>query len=209
MKTGDFAKALSKFAELADAEAANQLRKLAEFFSDGKDETIAQRLKKLGPVSGYPRSLRRSLEVIRDGFHGAGATKQASSMDAFLSMFNGDANISIVDFVASLSTPPTKPKRLAVKKKSSPAEPDYALARALADQLQKHELEPEDFNSLVARLRKPKEVNTPTLHLTANHFLGNSKRYTGRKQPVDDILKRQQEDARDHALERALDRVAP
>jgi hypothetical protein len=208
MKTGDLAKSLRSFAALADADAGNQLQQLAQFFSGGKDETIAQRIKKSGVVSGYPPSLKRSLEIIRDGFDEAGAKKQAGAIVALLTVFSGDTNISVEDFVASLSAPPPKPSRPAAKKKAPPAEPDHTLARALADELQKHELDLDSFNSLIARLRRPKEVNTPTLHLTANQFLGNSKRYKGRKAPVDDIVKRQQQDVRDNALERALDRVA-
>lgn len=208
MKTSDFAKVLNSFAVLADSDASDQLTKLAQFFSDGKDETIAQRIKKSGVANGYPPALRRSLEVIRDGFDAAGAKKQVSAIDSFLSLFSGDANLSVADYISALRTPPPKPKRPAAKAKQALAEPDHALARALADDLQKHELDPDNFSSLIAKLRKPKEVNTPTLHLTANQFLGNSKRYKGRKSPIDDIVKRQQEDVRDHALERALDRVA-
>ena len=208
MKTGDFAKVLNAFAGLADANAGDQLQQLAQFLADGKDESVAQRLKKSGAPAGYPQSLRRALEMIRKGFEQAGAKKQVASVDTLLTAFSGAADLTVAEFVAALRTPPPKPKRKATAKQGAAAQPNPALARSLADELQKYSLEAEKFADVIAQLKRAKEINTPTLHLIAHQFLGNSKRYSGRKAPIDDIIKRQQEDARDHALERALDRVA-
>ena len=204
MKTGEIAKTLKIFARLADGPAAHEINLLAEFFSNGADETIAQRIKKTGPAKGHPASLRKTLETLREGFETAGAKKQAGTIAAVLKIFSGDPVLSVAEFITALSTPPARP---AARRTTTPA-PDRALARELADALQRDELDPPAFDAHIARLGAPKEVNTPTLHLIANQFLGNSKRYKGRKAPIDDIVKRQQEDARNHALERVLDRVA-
>lgn len=208
MKTGDIASTLQTFAELADADTAKDIALLAEYFSSGNDETIAQRIKKSGPANGHPAALKKTLETLRDGFDKAGAKKQASTIDAFLKVFSGDPVLSVDEFITALRTLPTKPARPAARTRAPAAAPDRILARELSDALQKDKFDPPAFNAVIARLGAPKDVNTPTLHAIANQFLGNSKRYKGRKAPIDDIVKRQQEDARDHALERALDRVA-
>ncbi|MGI9410101.1 MAG: hypothetical protein ACR2OV_08505 [Hyphomicrobiaceae bacterium] len=205
MKTSDLAKTLTALAKLATAETARELNQLAEYLHSGKDETLAQRLKKAGTLNGYPRSLKLSLENIQTGFEAAGAKKQAGVIATFLKMFRGRDDVSVGDFIAQLDTPPPKP---ATKKASTAAKLDHTLARDLADELSKRDLSTAQFETLLARLQKPKDVSTPTLHLIANRFLGNDKRYKGRKAPIDDILKRQKDDAHDRALERALDRVA-
>ena len=82
-----------------------------------------------------------------------------------------------------------------------------ATARELADDLTRTVLEPGLFDEVVERLRAAKTVNTPTLAVVANRFLGNSKPYTGRKGAIDDIVRRQKADAREHARSRALSRL--
>jgi len=59
----------------------------------------------------------------------------------------------------------------------------------------------------MGRLNDANSVSTPTLGAVANRFLGNEKRYSGRKSAIADITKRQEQDARTHARGKALDRL--
>lgn len=203
MKTSELAATLEAFARLANTERSAELREFAEVFSAGKDETTSARAKKLQCPSGHPAQLKASLEAVRSGFLASGATKQATAIGTVLGVFLGPGDATIESFVAQVTAPPP-PKK---KSSSSKTEPDYALARELADDLTRTVLEPGLFDEVVERLRAAKTVNTPTLAVVANCFLGNSKPYTGRKGAIDDIVRRQKADAREHARSRALSRL--
>jgi hypothetical protein len=203
MKASELAATLTAFARLSDAARAAELRALAEVFSAGKDETTSARIKKLQCPSGHPAQLKASLEAVRSGFLTSGATKQATVIGIVLGVFSGPGDTTIESFVSQIAAPPP-PKK---KSSSSKAEPDYALAHELADDLTRTVLEPGLFDEVVERLRASNMVNTPTLAVVANRFLGNTKPYSGRKGAIDDILQRQKADAREHARSRALSRL--
>lgn len=206
MKTSDFAEVLSAFAALSDAARGRHLTKLATVFIGGKEETLAARLKKWGHRTGHPASLKDSLQKIRVCLKAAGASKQSAAIDAVLDALTGPDDIGVDEFIAQITAPPPPP---APKKKPArpQALPDYTLARELADELTRTVLNTSQFGEVVKRLRAAKEVNTPTLVIIANKFLGNDKSYTGRKEPIDDIVKRQKADSREHARGQALKRV--
>ncbi len=207
MKTSDFAKALGAFADFSDDARARELTKLAIVFNGGQDETLATRVKKWSPSTGHPALLKDTLKKIQSCLKTAGASKQAASIDAVLDALSGSSpNIGIDEFIAQITAPPPPP---APKKKQPrpPAEPDFTLARQLADELTRTVLSTPEFGEVVKRLRAAKVVNTPTLAIVANKFLGNDKHYDGRKEPIDDIVKRQKADAREHARGQALKRV--
>lgn len=203
MKTRDFAATMAAFAELAEIGQANELRRFADIFRSGKEETIVARLKKLSRPTGHPANLRANLEAIRTGLKAAGAAKQATSIAAVLGIFSGKGDGTVDTFLEQITIPPASKKRVA----PPPPEPDHRLARELADALTSVVLDTSAFNEIVRRLRATKLVNTPTLAVVANHFLGNSKPYTGRKAAIDDIVTRQKADARENARGRALNRL--
>jgi hypothetical protein len=120
-----------------------------------------------------------------------------------LSTFAGRGDASIDSFIAEITAPPPQKK----KAKPMPPEPDYRLGEEIADELRRTMLDKGSFNEVVKRLRAAKHVNTPTLAIIANRFLGNSKSYAGRKDAIDDIVKRQKADAREHARNQALSRL--
>jgi hypothetical protein len=203
MKTPDFALMLGAFAALVDGNRANDLRKFAEVFRSGKEETVAARVKKWSKANAYPSDLKASMVAIRECFVTAGAIKQAADVEFVLSAFVGGDDATSSQFIAEIIAPPLPKKRVA------PPQPqaDDALARKLADQLTGAVLDTDAFKLVVTNLRDKKHVNTPTLAVIANRFLGNNKSYTGRKEPLDDIVKRQKADAREHARGRALNRI--
>ena len=203
MKTRNFAATLAAFAALAEVGRANDLRRFADIFRDGKEETIAARLKKFSPATRHPGTLRASLESILAGLKAAGATKQADLVAAVRGIFAGPGDATVDIFLAQIVEPPPPKKRAA----PPPPEPDRRLARELADELTSAVLNTGPLNEIVKRLRKPKLVNTTTLTIVANSFLGNTKAYTGRKDAIDDIVKRQKADAREDARGRALNRL--
>jgi hypothetical protein len=203
MKTSELAATLTAFARLSDTARAAELRALAEVFSAGKDETTSARIKKLQCPSGHPAQLKASLETVRSGFLASGATKQATAVGIVLNLFSEPGDMTIESFVSQITAPPPSTKKPSPPK----AEPDHALARELADDLTRTILDSEQFDEVVERLRATKIVNTPTLAVVANRFLGNTKPYKGRKGAINDILQRQKADAREHARSRALSRL--
>jgi len=202
MKTRELAAALTAFANLAEGARADALRRFAAVLSSGKEETVASRIKKIPCTKGYPAMLKASLETIRAGFVAAGATKQATAMGAILSVFQGPSGATIDAFMAEMIAPPPQKKA-----QSLPQEPDHKLANELAEELRRTVVDKGSFNEVVKRLRVAKSVNTPTLAIIANHFLGNNRLYTGRKDAIDDIIKRQKSDAREYARSQALSRL--
>src|SRR5262245_15179419 len=203
MKTQDFAGILTALARLVDEGRGGDLRKLASVLSDGKVETTAARVKKMQRAAGHPAGLKVSLEAIQAAFKGAGAAKQATSIGVVLSVFAGRADTPVDAFIAEITaTPPQKPRT-----KLAPPEPDHRLGKEIVEQLRRTVLDTGSFNEVIDRLRTAKTVNTPTLGIIANRFLGNSKSYAGRKAAIDDIVKRQKADAREHARNQALSRI--
>jgi hypothetical protein len=203
MKTQEFAQTLIAFAGLMEARRADELRTFAGMFSSGKEETIAARLKKMSRATGHPATLKQGLETVRAGLKAAGAKKQATEIGMVLEVFAGRDDSSIEAFIGEITTAPPPKKR-----PPPPAPtPDHRLARDLADELARTVLDKESFNEVVGRLRNKKDVNTPTLAIIANRFLGRSVSYSDRKAPVADIIKRQKSDAREYARGKALNRV--
>lgn len=203
MKARQLAATLNALAKVADATHSEQLRRFATVFASGSDEALGARLKKLSSASAHPAALKESLDVIRAGFEAAGATKPATAIGAVLRVFAGRGDASIEAFIGEITAPRT-PKRRAA---APPPAPDHRLARDLADKLTSRVLDPDSFNEVVQQLRDAKQVNSPTLIIIAHRFLGNDKPYTGRKLAIDDIIRRQKADAREHARGKALSRV--
>ncbi len=206
MKTNEFAGALKAFSELATAPQAAELRAAASFFEAGKVETLAARVKKLQPAYGAPALLKDALQAILSGFKFSGATKQATAMTPVIQFLSVGADLLTIDeFISRITAPPPLP--VSRKKTKPPEVADQVLAEALADDLKQSILDKLEFGEVVKRLKIAKQVNTPTLALTARLFLGNEKQYDGRKDAIDDILKRQRADAREHARGQALKRI--
>lgn len=214
MKTPEMFKTLVAFANLAEAGQAEELRRFARAFSGGKEEAVAARVKrvrarwKATPVErAHPPALKACLVAIGRGLSASGAKKPASDVEAVLSLFEGSATVSVDSFVqqvmAALSAPPVGGPQRGSREKT----PDHALARQLVEELASAGLDSVAFARVADRLRDPKLVSTPTLGAVANLFLGNSKNYSGRKAPLDDIVSRQKQDARSHARSKALDRI--
>jgi hypothetical protein len=203
MKTLDFASTLKAFAALAGDGADDDLRSLAEAFGSGKEETVAARVKKWSRATGYPARLKASLVAIQEGLTVSGAAKQAADIGFVLGVFAGAADTSTATFIAEITAPPPDKKRAS----PAPQKADDVLARKLADDLTRTVFDTDAFKEVVTYLRDKKQVNTPTLSIIANRFLGNDKSYTGRKEPLDDIVKRQKADAREHARGKALNRI--
>jgi hypothetical protein len=201
MKTRELAAALTAFANLAEGARADELRRFAAAFSSGKEETVASRMKKIPCAKRHPAMLKASLETIRAGFVAAGATKQAMALGAVLSVFQGPNDAAIDAFIAEMMAPPPQ------KAQPLPPQADHKLANELAEELRRTVVDKGSFNEVVKRLRVAKSVNTPTLTIIANRFLGNNRLYTGRKDAIDDIIKRQKSDAREHARSQALSRL--
>jgi hypothetical protein len=202
MKARQLAETLRALAGLADATRADELRRFAIVFS-GNDETIAARLKKMSPAGSHPASLKESLEEIRAGFEASGATKQATAIRSILDTFLGRGDATVDGFIREITTP--RPAKMRAAK--PPPAPDHQLAKGLADRLTSTVLDTTSFNEVVHQLRAAKQVNTPTLIAVAHRFLGSNKPYSGRKAAIDDIVRRQKADAREHARGKALSRV--
>lgn len=205
MNTQELSETLLAFAALAETNRGRELRELATMFGKGNREPVKARLKKLSPAVDHPASLKGSLESIVLGLRSAGASKQATALAAVLEIFAGPGRVAVDAFIGEISKP--RPPTAKSKAESRSAEPDHALARELADDLTRSVLETEQFGAFVKRLRNPKIVNTPTLAIVANRFLGNSTQYNGRKNAIEDILRRQKADAREHARNRALSKI--
>ena len=202
MKTRELAAALTAFANLAEGARADELRRFAAAFSSGKEESVASRMKKVVCAKGHPAMLKASLETMRAGFVAAGATKQAKAMGTVLSIFQGPSSATIGSFMAEIMAQPPQKKTQPLQQ-----DPDHELANELAEELRRTVVDKGSFNEVVKRLRAAKSVNTPTLAIVANRFLGNNRRYTGRKDAIDDIIKRQKSDAREYARSQALSRL--
>jgi hypothetical protein len=206
MKTKDFADALRAFAEIAAPPVASELRALALVFDQGKEETLAARVKKFQVAQGAPSLLRNALQSMASCFKVSGASKQASAMAPVVQfVLNGRDDLSSDEFVARITAlpPPTAPK----KKVKPPEVADADLAQTLAATLTATILDKAAFGEVVKKLRSAKQVNTPTLALTARLFLSNQNDYVGRKEALDAIIARQKADAREHARGQALKRV--
>jgi hypothetical protein len=203
MKTRQLAVTLGSLAAVADTTRGDQLRALARLFGDGADETVAARIKKFSPATAYPDALRACLASLLSAFRAAGAAKQAADIQALLKVFVGNSGASVDEFIHEISIPRPKAKRST----SVASSPNLTLAGELADELSRTVLDEDAFSDVVRRLKVAKTVNTATLAAVANRFLGTSKRYTGRKAAVDDILQRHTADVREQARGRALSRV--
>jgi hypothetical protein len=212
MKTTEMSSTLKAFAALVRIERAEELRKFAGTFDSGNDETVAARVKRIAKGLNartqrlrYPSSLKDSLSGIAAGFS-ASKAKQAGDFEAIISLFKGaEAGASVDDFMMQINEAMEAPRT--PRRPTQPQLPNERLATELADELARTVLDPPAFSEVMARLHDANGVSTPTLGAVANRFLGNSKRYSGRKSAIADITKRQEQDARTHARGKALDRI--
>lgn len=217
MKTKDMFAALQPFAALSDIHRGDELNKFASAFAEGKDETVAARVKRIAGCwkktssqPNYPATLRKSFAAIQAGLSAMGANKQAEDFTALLSLCGGSSTGSIDGFVTQIAAAliaPAKTSKPRSKAAPAPKLPDPKLARELADQLAAAVLNPGVFAKVVDQLRDPKAVPTSTLHVIAAQFSGISKPFTGRKTPLEAIVRRHKEDMRRDAMGKALDRV--
>jgi hypothetical protein len=213
MKTSEMSSTLVAFAALASSDRAEELRKFAGIFRSGKEETVAARIKRiskgLAAHAGrwsYPRGLKESLVIIAAGFTAAKA-RQASDFVALEALFDGGTGVSVDEFVTRLHEAVIAAEARPTRRAAQAQPPDQHLADTLATELERTLLEPNEFAKVMDRLRDAASVPTPTLGAVANRFLGNEKRYKGRKAALDDIAKRQRDDAHTHARGKALDRL--
>ncbi len=207
MKTHDLAAMLTSFASLTDGNRAQQLSDFADLLKSGKSETIAQRVKKMGKANGHPALLKQSLNAVKTGLEAIGAKKQAAGLDTLLTVFRGKDDLRFDEFVKEISAQPPSKTGSRSRAGKQPPEPDIRLARELADELARTVLDPASFNQVLMRLNRNKDVNSPTLAVVANRFLGNSKSYKGRKPAINDIVMRQKAEAREHARGNVLNRI--
>ena len=63
------------------------------------------------------------------------------------------------------------------------------------------------FPQIHAQLADSKKIPTAVLHQVAHIFLGNNQKYTGRKNALDDILRRHHDVLRIGRQDRMLDRL--
>ena len=206
MKTTEMSSTLKAFAALATADRAEELRKLASVFDIGNDETVAARVKQIAKGLNaqteclrYPSGLKESLARIAAGFS-ASKAKQAGDFEAIISLLKGvETGSSADDFVMRINDAIVASQARTPRRTTQPQLPDERLAAELASELARTLLDPPAFSKVMARLHDANGVSTPTLGAVANRFLGNDKRYSGRKSAISDIAKRQEQDARTHA----------
>ena len=215
MKTTEMSSTLKAFADLATDDRAEELRKFAGIFSDGNDETVAARVKRIAKAlksrarcQSYPLELKQSLASIAAGFT-ASKGKQAADFEAIDSLFEGsEPGASADEFVAQINEALAAPQVAVAQRRNTQIQPlDQRLVRVFIDELAKAVLDTDAFSKVVERLKDANCVPTPTLSAVANKFLGNEKRYNGRKSAIDDILRRQKEDARTRARNKALEKL--
>jgi hypothetical protein len=208
MKAQDFSTALVAFAPLADERRSEELKSFAGIFDGGKEETVAARLKRIASGFGVSSSIRTSLMVIEAGLTATGANKQAADVKAVISKFSGPSHGSIAELVAQVKSGlASKPVDASRKKVEAPPA-NQTLARQLADELTRAVYDGRAFSNILERLSDAKQVSTPTLALTGNIFLGNTKVYKGRKPVIDDINRRQGEEVLDSSRSAAVKRAA-
>jgi hypothetical protein len=214
MKTTEMSSTLRAFAAVLAPERAHDLLKLAGALDGGTDEMVAARIKRIAKGLNarnqclrYPLSLRESLSRIAAGFS-ASKAKQASDFEAILSLLeDAETGASADDFVVQINEAMQASQARAPRHTTQPPQADERLTLELTDELTRTVLDPPAFAKVMARLHDAKSVSTPTLAAVANRFLGNTKRYSGRKSAIADIKKRQHQDARTHARTKGLERI--
>lgn len=203
MRSRQLAEMLTALAEVAEATRADELRRFAAIFRTGGDDTVAARLKNMSRSHSHPAVLHRSLQSIRSGLAAAGA-KQGAIIEKVLGLFGGPDDAELTAFLHEITTPPLRQQP--IRKKPVPAA-NHQLAQTMADRLTDSTLDTEAFSKVVEEFRSAKLVNTPTLVNIAHRYLGNDKPYSGRKAAIDDIIRRQKADVREHARGKALSRI--
>jgi len=206
MKTRNLGQTLKAFAAMFASGTDGGLEKLASVFSQGVDETLAARAKTWSKAAGHPAVLRSHLEAIQTALGAAGAAKQAAAIGTLLKTFSGPGNLAVDEFISQITAPKASARPNA-RRSAAPPQIDEALARKLADELAKAVLDTRSFEQILHRLDDGKFINTPTLASVANRFLGNTKTYSGRKAPIEEIVRRQKADVREYATGKALSRV--
>src|SRR5690606_17964806 len=167
MKTREMFASLRAFARLAGPAQAEALCRFAELFREGKDETVATRLKRASAPSTYPVGLNDTLSAISGALSERGAKKQATDLRALSSLFTGKPGSTVQQFVDEIRSSLENSANKQRKKKE--VAPDHKLARELADELTRYSTDPERFSQIVEKLKDQKAVPTPTLALIAHY----------------------------------------
>ena len=214
MKTTEMSSTLRAFAALASGERAAELLNFAGTFESGSNETVAARAKRIAKGLNarterlrYPAGLRESLSKIEAGFS-ASKAKQAGDFKVIISLFNdAEPGASVDDFVVQLNEAIAASLARTPRRTTQSQKINERVAVELADELARTVLDLTAFSKVMARLHDANSVSTPTLGAIANRFLGNTKRYNGRKSAIADITKRQEQDARTHARTKGLEHI--
>lgn len=214
MKTTEMSSTLRAFAALLAADRAQELRKFAGTFDGGNDETVAARVRRIAKGLSartqrprYPSSLKDSLSGLAAGFS-ASKAKQANDFEAIVSLFEGaEIGASADDFVVQINEALKASQARTPRRPTQPEFPNEPLVTELVSELARTALDPPAFSKVMARLHDANSISTSTLGAIANRFLGNGKRYSGRKSAIADITKRQEQDARTHARTKGLERI--
>jgi hypothetical protein len=120
-----------------------------------------------------------------------------------------EARHGLRSLVSVLSNPPANSARPARQLASNAAKDHVAaeLVDMFVAQLDEARLDRDRFVALHRQLNDAKKVNTPTLHRIAQVFLQRDTKYSGRKKPLDDILRRHHDLLRIAAQDQMLDRL--
>lgn len=213
MKTKQMNCVLESFSNLANGDAAEELYQLASIFAEGKDETVAARIKRIkaqranSEIENHPSQLKKNITTIRSGLSASGAKTATTDMDLILSLFTGPNTSSANNFIEKIKTdlaaPPVK-----TLKKSTPKPADPILTNQFSSELTNAVNLPENFTRIYAHLSNAKLVLTPTLHAIANLYLGNKKKYKGRKNAIEEIKKHFEREVRIRAEDKAFGKIA-
>jgi len=191
MKTKEFSRTLTAFAELADFQCAEELYRLARVFEDGKNEMVLTRIKRMNPSARHPSTLRSSLEAIQRGFIAASAKKQAAVLGNFLKLFAGPGGSTVEHFLTEISIEPQRPIIPSPRVKTA----SLSVVQSIVGELRKSSLDIDAFQEILNRLNSPEAVSPSTLALIAKGVLGNGHVYRDRKTAIQAIVKRHRANA--------------
>lgn len=124
----------------------------------------------------------------------------------------GESRVDISDIATSLAqaTPmaPVKAKGKVTRPRAPPkSRPPAKSANELVAELRAVQGDRDRFPQIHNQLADSKRVPTAILHQVANIFLANNQKYAGRKNALDDILRRHHDVLRIASQDRMLDRL--
>jgi len=149
------------------------------------------------------------------------AVKQTAELVAILAALSGAGHdlASLSSYIAQLPPSPaprvTQSARPSGRQSAKSAKPlatksneiDAGIAGRLAADLLEAQRDRDRFPKLHQQLKDAKRVNTATLHQIARIFLNTPEPYSGRKQALDDILRRHHDALRIAGQDQMLDRL--